>query len=82
MITQKSKPFAQRFVSVLELCRPFLRRVGIDVDVQIEAARSGRAETIARELISKLEADDVHLPPGYWSALLKLKLETDSKDSK
>jgi len=68
---------SERLVAFLKEHRSFLIKAGIDVDYYLTQIEQSGALAAISELWQQAVAEDLHLPPGYWGHIDRLKQELE-----
>lgn len=71
---------SERLVAFLTEHRSFLIKAGIDVDHYLTRIEQNGALVAVSELWQQGEAEDLHLPPGYWRHIDRLKQELEQHE--
>jgi hypothetical protein len=70
---------SDRLVAFLKDKRSFLIRADIDVDHYLSRIEQSGALIGVSELLQQADAEDLHLPPGYWRFIQRLKQELEEQ---
>lgn len=72
---------SDRFAGFLKNKRSFLIAAGVDVDAYLVRVEQSGALFAITELLKDAEAQDLHLPLGYWSFIHRRKEELEKLDT-
>jgi hypothetical protein len=70
----------ERLVTFLKDKRSFLIKADIDVDHYLTRIEQSGALIAMSELLQQADAEDLHLPPGYWRFIQRLKQELEEQE--
>ncbi len=78
-LASKQSP-GERLATFLKEHRSLLGTAGFDVEYYISQVEQGHALRAVRELWQRAEAEDLHLPMGYWRFIDRLRQELEKHE--